>query len=409
MFSSKGSITLFVFSALLISSLLVSCSTTIPTESVPIIIEPSPSSTTEVIIIPPTDKPAPTETATIIPTQSISEVELDFPLSKPGKYFPGKYSVEYAHPWLEGSTLSMRIFYPADRPSNFTGTVAWDAVPDRSSAPYPVLLCSTTIANELAPHLVSHGFVVVSVEGQNSYDILGSKLIDYPQEILAALDNVASTPPSDLIGMMDTDNVGVFGYSFDGYNALAMSGARFDPQYYQQACSQVESIIPDSPKIWQGWKNYMCPGNTNLFTILGDAGKRLTISQDGLWQTMTDPRIKAVMPMAPEGALLFGERGLNAVNIPILIIGATADEYCPYSIEAASIYEHIGSPDKGLISFIDQNHMMIFDSIPKAKIEHFLVGFFKYHLMGSQEDAYYFSEEFVNNQPGLFWGVYPNK
>ena len=248
--------------------------------------------------------------------------------------------------------------------------------------------------------------LIVSVEGQNSYDTLGSKLIDYPQEILAALDNVASNPPAELKGLMETDNVGVFGYSFDGYNALAMSGARFDPSYYQQQCSNVNEIIPESPTIWPGWKDYMCPGSTDFLTIVGDAGKRLTISKDGLWQPMTDPRIKAAMPMAPEGALLFGERGLNAVNIPILIIGATADEYCPYSIEAAPIYEHIGSPDKGLISFIDQNHMMIFDIIPKAKIEHFLVAFFKYHLMGSQEDAYYFSEEFVNKQPGLFWGVY---
>ncbi len=82
--------------------------------------------------------------------------------------------------------------------------------------------------------------MIVSVEGQNSYDILGSKLIDYPQEILAALDNVASNPPTELKGLMDTDNVGVFGYSFDGYNALALSGARFDPSYYQQQCSNVE-------------------------------------------------------------------------------------------------------------------------------------------------------------------------
>ncbi|MBA4385412.1 MAG: hypothetical protein C0410_11800 [Anaerolinea sp.] len=382
MFSSKGRITLFVFEALLISSWLASCST------------------------PLTEKPAPTETVSIIPTQSISEVESQFPLSKIGKYFAGKLSVEYAHPWMENSTLNLRIFYPAEKPVDFTGTVAWDAVPDKTSAPYPVLLCSTTVANELAPHLVSHGFVIVSVEGQKSYDTLGSELIDYPQEILAALDNVASNPPNVLIGMADTDNAGVFGYSFDGYNALALSGARFDPQYYQQACSHVESYIPGSPEIWQGWKNYMCPENTDFMTIVGDAGKRLTISEDGIWQPMTDSRIKAAMPMAPEGALLFGERGLKSVDIPVFIIGATADEYCPYSIEAAPIYEYLGSKDKGIISFIDQNHMMIFDVAPKAKIKHFLVAFFKYHLLGSQQDGYFFSEEFVNKQPGLFWGVY---
>jgi predicted dienelactone hydrolase len=406
MFSSKGNITQFVFETLLISSLLVSCSPPASSESSPIPFEPTPSSPPKTITIPPTEKPAPTETATIFPTQSISEVEVDFPLSKPGNFFPGKLSVKYPHPWMKNSMLSLRIFYPAIKPADFTGTTAWDIKPDMSSAPYPVLLCSTTIANEFAAHLVSHGFVVVSVKGQNSYDILGSKLIDYPQEILAALDDVADNPPTELIGMVESDNVGVFGYSFDGYNALALSGARFDPSYYQQACSKVESIIPESPTIWTGWIDYMCPSGTDFLTIAGDAGKRLTISKDGLWQPMTDPRIKAAMPMAPEGALLFGERGLNAVNIPILIIGATADEYCPYSIEAVPIYEHIGSPDKSLISFIDQNHMMVFDIIPKAKIEHFLVAFFKYYLMGSQEDAYYFSKEFVKKQPRLFWGVY---
>jgi predicted dienelactone hydrolase len=406
MFSIKGISSLFVFFALLFSTLLVSCSPQRPIDPSSIITEPTPSSPPKIITISPTEKPAPLETATIIPTQSISEVEADFPLSKPGKYFPGKLSVKYPHPWIKNSTLSLRIFYPAIKPADFTGTIAWDINPDTSSAPYPVLLCSTTIANEFATHLVSHGFVVVSVEGQNSYDTLGSKLIDYPQEILSALDDVADNPPAELIGMMETDNVGVYGYSFDGYNALALSGARFDPSYYQDACSKVQSIIPESPTIWTGWINYMCPSGTDFLTIVGDAGKRLTISKDGLWQPMTDPRIKAVMPMAPEGALLFGERGLNAVNIPILVIGATADEYCPYSIEAAPIYEHISSPDKGLISFIDQNHMMVFDFIPKAKIEHFIVAFFKYHLLSSQEDAYYFSEEFVNKQHGLFWGVY---
>lgn len=175
MFTRKGSIAFFVFAALLISSWLVSCSTTPPAGSAPIIIAPTPSNTSEVTTIPPTEESALTETETIIPTQSVSEVELQFPLSKTGKYFAGKLSVEYAHPWMENFTLDLRIFYPAERPDDFTGTVAWDAVPDNSSAPYPVLLCSTINANELAPHVVSHGFVIVSVEGQKSYDILGSK------------------------------------------------------------------------------------------------------------------------------------------------------------------------------------------------------------------------------------------
>ena len=66
--------------------------------------------------------------------------------------------------------------------------------------------------------------------------------------------------------MIDTDHTGAMGYSFDGYNAFLLGGARVNPTF---------------------------------------------------------KRIKAVMPMAPEGAWLFGEDGLAAVDRPALIIAAT--------------------------------------------------------------------------------------
>ena len=58
---------------------------------------------------------------------------------------------------------------------------------------------------------------------------------------------------------------------------------------------------------------------------------------------MTDERIKAVMPMAPSGAWFYGEKGLAAVDRPILLIAATEDQYSPYLIETRFIYENIGS------------------------------------------------------------------
>ena len=303
--------------------------------------------------------------------------------------------------------MNLTIWYPAVKPADYTGTAAKDAAPDMSQAPYPVLLGSTTNANGFATHIVSHGFVVTSIDGQDSYEKLGSKLIDYPQEILAALEYVSRNMPEELVGVMDTDNAGVFGYSFDGYNALALSGARFDPQYHSEKCQDVtvnlEEIIPP-PVGW--WKNYMCPQNLDFSAIVGDAAQRLAAPEDGLWQPMTDPRIKVAAPMAPEGALLFGKRGLQAVRIPILIMDGTADTMCPYTVESVPIYENIGSQQKTLISFVDQGHMMVFDNRQKVKMLHFLVAFFNVHLKGNQEDAYYFSEDYVNQQPGLHWGAY---
>ena len=57
-------------------------------------------------------------------------------------------------------------------------------------------------------------------------------MINQPQDILFALEQMASNPPGELEGLIDTEHVGAIGYSFDGYNALFLSGARFDPDHY---------------------------------------------------------------------------------------------------------------------------------------------------------------------------------
>jgi predicted dienelactone hydrolase len=122
---------------------------------------------------------------------------------------------------------------------------------------------------------------------------------------------------------------------------------------------------------------------------------------------MTDERIRAVMPMAPEGAWLFGERGLAAVDRPTLIIGATEDKDCDYHREAVYIFEHLGAPDRAMISFVGQGHMMVFDSDPVARMKHFAAAFFGYHLQGRADYAGYFSEDFVAQYDDLAWGVAP--
>ena len=66
------------------------------------------------------------------------------------------------------------------------------------------------------------------------------------------------------------------------------------------------------PPAW--WIDYICMMDITWDEFVILAGPAITTSADGLWQPMTDARIKAVMPMAPEGAWLFGERGLAGRN-----------------------------------------------------------------------------------------------
>jgi predicted dienelactone hydrolase len=193
------------------------------------------------------------------------------------------------------------------------------------------------------------------------------------------------------------------GYSFDGYNSLAMSGARVDPEFYLAQCEQADSL---QPALSEFRSDYFCSPAENWDEFSEHAGAELTASTDGLWQPMTDVRIKAVMPMGPEGAWLFGERGLAAADRPTLILCGTEDADADYQREAVYIFDHLGAPDKALISFVGEEHMMIESDEPVAKMKHFAAAFFGYYLQGRQEYAGYFSEDFVNRQENLAWGVY---
>jgi hypothetical protein len=107
--------------------------------------------------------------------------------------------------------------------------------------------------------------------------------------------------------------------------------------------------------------------------------------------------------MAGEGWWLFGERGLAVIDRPALLVVATNDGLYPENIQ---IFEHIGSPDKALISFIGPDHMMVFQRQMVTRMAHFAGAFFGYHLQGREDLAWYFSEDFVDQHDDLAWDVY---
>jgi predicted dienelactone hydrolase len=327
------------------------------------------------------------------PTPSWEIPAMLFPLSEKGPYQSRTLSgIKFMDESRNGRQVAITIFYPA-----------LDGKPDFRGAPYPLILSSTKVANIFATHLVSHGFVVIGVNKIDYYDPWDNNLIDQPLDILFALNQVASTPPEGLEGMIDADHAGAMGYSFDGYNSLAMSGARVDPEYYLKRCADAPNA---EPPVSSFWNRYFCTISRRWDNFSAHAGESLTTSDDGLWQPMTDKRIQAVMPMAPEGAWIFGERGLATVDRPILIIGATEDEDSPYETEAVFIFEHLNVTERFFISFVGQNHMMIYNVDQVAQMKHFAVAFFSTYLQGRTDYAQYFSEEFVTRQDGLAWGPY---
>jgi len=327
-----------------------------------------------------------------------------FPLSAPGVYdFGTKGGFSEMYSFVDESRdnreISLMVWYPAKLPENAEPSdYNIDAEPDLSGAPYPLILSSAKVGNIFGPHLASHGFVVVGVKGIDTFK-WDHNLIDQPLDILFALEQVATKPLEGLEGMIDAEHAGTMGYSFDGYNSLAMSGARVDPEFYLAQCAK--------PQLEEYWIQFeYCEPAKAWGEFIAHAGEAITTSNDGLWQPMTDERIRAVIPMGPDGAQLFGERGLSAVNRSTMIICGTEDELADYKQEAVYIYEHIGTSDKTLISFVGEDHFMIERDEPVLRMKHFIVAFFGYHLQGREEYADYFSEKFVSKQDGLAWGVY---
>jgi predicted dienelactone hydrolase len=252
----------------------------------------------------------------------------------------------------------------------------------------------------LAAYLVSHGFTWASVDRIDTYSAFYKGAIDQPLDILFALDQVAVNPPEGLEGLIDSENAGTIGYSFDGFNSLAMSGARVDPEYYLAQCPSPDVT---TEAILGSLSAYNCVTASQWDQVIAQVDSSITESDDGLWQPLTDERIRAVMPMAGEGWWLFGKRGLAAVDRPVLIIVASNDELYK---ENVLIYDHLGTSEKSLISFVNKDHMMIFDTQMIERMAHFAVAFFGYHLQGHENYAQYFSKDFVTQFDDLAWGVY---
>lgn len=333
-----------------------------------------------------------------------SQTTKALPLSEPGPYDVGQQRFNFVDTARNNRNVQITFWYPAKRPfGSESGNVIRDAAPDFRDAPYPLILSSTKVADQFAPYLVSHGFTWASVDGIDSYMALYQGAIDQPLDILFALDQISTDPPEGLEGLIDAENAGTIGYSFDGFNSLAMSGARIDPEYYLSQCPTPDAT---TEAILGGLSAFSCSPANKWDEFTAHVGESITVSDNGLWQPLTDPRIRAVMPMAGEGWWLFGERGLAAVDRPILIIVATQDELYP---ENVLIFEHLGVADKSLISFIGQDHMMIYDEEMVARMAHFAVAFFSYHLQGREDLAQYFSEEFVSQYTDLAWGKYIEK
>jgi predicted dienelactone hydrolase len=247
-----------------------------------------------------------------------------------------------------------------DTPLVAYGHALQNAAFDESKGPYPLVILShgfslsATWYSTLAEHYASHGFIVLAPDHTEQFDptfgAMWKAIIDRPDVVKQTLDyaEVLTAPDGDMAGLIDMAHVAVVGHSYGGYTALAMAGAQFDMAAYQARCAQV----PEDDMIAF---LFCAPLVSSEADMAARAG--LDSTPEGLWPSLGDPRVTAIIPMAGD-SYLFDKAGLAAINVPMMAMTGSADTGTPVEWGANPAYEYVSSEKKALVTLIGAEHMI---------------------------------------------------
>jgi predicted dienelactone hydrolase len=268
------------------------------------------------------------------------------------------------------------LWYPAQADAQFayaeygygkrSATARQNAPPARDGAPYPLIIFSHGYGGYaaqsiyLTEHLASHGFAVLAINHNGSTlgdtdSETGLTLGWYlrPRDVLSQIawaEALNADPQSDLYSLFDLDQIGVSGHSYGGYTALAAAGAQLDFRALDAYCAQARGI------------NFACLAQSAeaiLTPILPQDAERGTL------RLPADPRVAAVLALAPFNAPIMGAQGLAAVRAPTFVMVGTADDVTPPERDAYPIYEQVGAAQKALLSFEGAQHLIFSDCMPR--------------------------------------------
>jgi predicted dienelactone hydrolase len=372
----------FVLVAMLIISFLVGCGVPAAT---PVAEAPTipPTITSAQPTSPPTAQPTlPPLTAQLTPSpQATSTAVVRADVPKYGMHGPYAVGTRDFDVKNGDQTVTFTAWYPALNPDHapeeityriseqnsnaanmpIKGRAIHDAAPDTSQGPYPLVIYSTgggawrQVSVYLLEHLASYGFVVMSSDprgeaGTEFWAGAATRPIDTKLAISFA-DN-AKAPNGALGGMFDTKHIAIVGYSSGGWNALVGGGAQFDFGWCAAHPDIVAATDPGDSDCAQ-----FVPHAKEIAALLG-----LKAVPSGLWPSMNDPRVRAVLALAPDGDIWGANyEGVAGVKVPALIMNGTKDKVNPPDRTAYPIYQHLGSAQKGIIKFENAGHFVFAD------------------------------------------------
>ncbi|MCU0482122.1 MAG: glutaminyl-peptide cyclotransferase [Anaerolineae bacterium] len=308
----------------------------------------------------------------------------------------GEYAVGTRDLIIEDETrpLTLTMWYPAQNPDNLpqqtdyrsgllryeNGRALRDALPLADGAPYPVIFFSHGSSGYrfqssfLTEHLASYGFIVIAPDHPTNtiLDLLNEDqfIADLPlnfayrpQDVMRVIDFAdLLNVEGDFAGLLDMNTLAVMGHSFGGYTSFMVAGAQLNFDKLNEICTRTT----ETPELLYN-ACFIGDSEAQIAEIWG-----YTTPPDGAWDSLSDPRIQAVVTLAPWNAPIVSIDP-NTSYPATLIIAGNSDGTTPIERDARGYQAMLPPTTTTFIEFDNADHFIFVDICTNQAIQ---FGFF---------------------------------
>ncbi len=230
--------------------------------------------------------------------------------------------------------VTVALYYPTPAVARTQPMGPWRPVvtPGAPVAAAPlkglVLISHGTGGHELGHHnlatrLAADGYLVAAPRhpGDNWEDrsmiTSGRYFSERPRQVSRVLDALLAHP--DWGPRIPAGRIGAVGHSAGGYTVLALAGAQAEPARAVQHCRSVS----DDPGFCSLGKLTAAPGASSASSPVAPVSSAVG-PQDGPLVSVADPRIRAVVALAPM-AVVLTPQSLATITVPVKLVMAERD------------------------------------------------------------------------------------
>ncbi|MDA8587004.1 dienelactone hydrolase family protein [Rhodobacteraceae bacterium] len=282
-----------------------------------------------------------------------------FELTRPA--YDGAAGIIYGSAFapVRDTNIDFHTWYPADPGGKavtivgngvFYGTPAGRGAPHQSGQ-FPAIIISHGAGGNagqfgwIASQLAEAGYVVIlpnhpGTTSRNASAEAAVRVWERPADVSAVLDEITTKP--DDYPFIDDDRFAMLGFSAGGYTAMAVSGARVDPDRLQTFCDDTDHGMSDCA--------FLARFGVDLHSLdLSPAA-----------QDLRDARIRTSVVVDPGIVATLTEQSLSQIDIPMLIINLGDEDLVPDGVYARHAADRIPTatyrvaPDATHFSFLAQ-------------------------------------------------------